>query len=456
VRPRRPARIRLRLAVATAALMATSAALALGGAYWWTVETLERRVDASVDGEVAELLRRHDERGPAALAAEIRRRSRAEGVGQVGYYILTESHYEIVEGNLAGWPKGLGPDSEARTLSVESQGPTLHVTRRVRAVTRTLTDGGHLLVARDVTEHAAFERALRFSVMGALALALLLAIAGGLAVSRNLLGRVEGMNETIRRILAGRRGERVVLAGSGDEFDSLAAQFNRLLDENDRLVAKMRSVTNDIAHDLRTPLARMRGHIESALAATGDVEVGQRALGSLLVETNAVLDTFNGLLQIAQIESRAIREQMEPVDLEPVVQGAVDLYQPVADESGIELVPDAGPGLLVHGNRHLIAQALSNLIDNAIKYAPGPGRVDIRTRRRDGRIELSVGDRGPGIPEAERAHVLERGVRLDASRHLPGTGLGLSFVAAVADLHDAKLSLDDHGPGLLVTLAFRA
>jgi signal transduction histidine kinase len=293
-------------------------------------------------------------------------------------------------------------------------------------------------------------------VLGALALALLLAIAGGLAVSRNLLGRVEGMNETIRRILAGRRGERVVLAGSGDEFDSLAAQFNRLLDENDRLVAKMRSVTNDIAHDLRTPLARMRGHIESALASNGDVETSQRALGSLLVETNAVLDTFNALLQIAQIESRAIREQMEPVDLEPVVQGAVDLYQPVADESGIELVPDAGSGLLVNGNRHLIAQALSNLLDNAVKYAPGPGRVEIRTRRRDGRIELSVGDRGPGIPEAERAHVLERGVRLDASRHLRGTGLGLSFVAAVADLHDAKLSLEDHGPGLLVTLAFPA
>lgn len=433
--------------------MAGSAALVLGGLYWWTLESVEREVDASLSSELAELVSRYARGGGGeGFHDEIRRRSQSQPVDEI--YVLAESHYERIAGNLQAWPEGLEGDAEARTLAVERRVSQVHVTRSVRAASRTLADGRHLLVGRDMSDLTGFQRSLRGGIVAALGLALLLAIAAGLAISRSLLRRVEGMNETIVHILGGRTRERVAVAGRGDEFDRLAGHFNRLLEENERLVEGMRGVTNDIAHDLRTPLARMRGHIESALAAPADAERPRAALEELLGETNGVLDTFNALLQIAQIESGTIREQMERLELAPLVEGAVDLYQPLADEAGLELVAESEAGLAVRGNRHLLAQALANLIDNAIKYGEGPGRVAIRARRAGERVLLEVADGGPGIPPEQHERVVERFARLDASRRLPGTGLGLSFVRAVADLHEARLELADNEPGLRVTLEF--
>jgi signal transduction histidine kinase len=283
----------------------------------------------------------------------------------------------------------------------------------------------------------------------------LLAIAGGLAIGRYLLGRVEGMNSTILRILAGARQERVPLGPRQDEFDALAGHFNRLLDENEQLVQRVRDVSDDIAHDLRTPLTRIRGHIESALAAPRDEEYVADALHRLLADTDAVLDTFNALLQIAQIESGTIREEMGPVALGPLVRDAVELYQPVAEEAGLRLDLDLGDGVEVLGNRHLLAQAITNLIDNAVKYGAGGDTVTVAARSGPP-VELVVSDTGSGIPAEERERVVQRFVRLDASRAAPGTGLGLSFVAAVAELHGASLRLEDAGPGLRARLAFPA
>ena len=451
-RARGSRRIQLRLAFATAALAAFTVALGLGGVYWWTMDELHDEADAWVERELAELVQRHAIDGHEGLAAEIRRRIEITPMDDT-LYVFAESSFEAVVGSMAYWPRGVPGDTQGvRTIAMPSTAATPG-TQSLRFVARTLADGRHLLVGEDWTEEADFERSLRLGMLGALAVAVLLALSAGLTISHRLLGRIEAMNTTILRILAGRRGERVAVGRHGDEFDALAGHFNRLLDENDRLLARMREVTNDIAHDLRTPLARMRTHIESALAAPPDAERSREALADLLGETQGVLDTFNALLQIAQIESRAVRESMEPIDLAELVEGAVDLYQPLADEAGIELTADTGAGLQVPGNRHLLAQALANLIDNAIKYG-GPGQIYIQTARRGGRVELSVRDRGPGIPAADRERVLERFVRLDGSRHQPGTGLGLSFVAAVAGLHDAALSLDDTGPGLRVTLTF--
>ena len=445
--------IRLRLALASAALIAGSAGLVLGGVYLWTIESLEREVDESLTSELSELVDRYARGGGAGFPDEIRRRSqRREPVDEI--YVLAESHYERIEGNLPAWPLGLENDEEARTVAVEYRVSEVRVTRHVRAASRTLADGRHLLVGRDVSDHTRFQRVMRGGIIVAFGLTLLLAVAAGLAISRNLLRRVEDMNETILRMLGGRTHERVAVAGGGDEFDRLAGHFNRLLEENDRLVERVRGVTNDIAHDLRTPLARMRGHIESALATPPDAERSRARLEELLAETNGVLDTFNALLQISQIESGTIREQMERLDLASLVEGAVDLYQPLADEAGLELSAETEPGHTVRGDRHLLAQALANLIDNAIKYGEGPGRVAIRTRSAGEHVVLEVADRGPGIPPDERERVLERFARLDASRHLPGTGLGLSFVRAVADLHEVRLELTDNEPGLRVKLIF--
>ena len=261
--------------------------------------------------------------------------------------------------------------------------------------------------------------------------------------------------ETSLPELLGLRGERMQLGSPPDEFDALAEQFNGLLDDNDHLLARVREVTDDVAHDLRTPLARMRSRVEAALAAPGLETAARDWLHDLLEEIDRLLAVFSALLRIAQIENRASGDSLEGVDLEAQVRDALDLYQPLAEEAGFELGARVESGSFwVRGDRHLIAQALGNLIDNALKYASAPGRIVIGVRGDPEGAELSVVDAGPGIPAEERERVLQRFVRLDAARLKPGTGLGLSFVAAVAAFHGAVLHLDDAAPGLRVGLRF--
>ncbi len=443
--------IRLRLALATAALVAGVAAVVLAGLYWVTGELLERRVDSELEGELDELARRHAQAGGDWLAREVEQRGAEPGAEHV--YVYAETQLTKIAGNLDAWPRGLDADGEAQPFTWQQR--SLRIERRARVATRVLDDGRRLLVGRDVTGQRGYQRTLGLSALSAFGLALVLALAGGQTISRNLLARVEKMNRTVLRILGGHKGERVPVAALPDEFDELAAHFNRLLDENDRLVARMREVTDDVAHDLRTPLSRMRAHIESALAHPGDPGAEREALHRLLSETEAVLDTFNGLLRISQIEAGTIRSHMEALELAPLVEDAVELYQPLAEEAGIALERDVAPGLAIRGDRHLLSQALVNLLDNALKYG-GAGPVTVAACGRDGRVDLSVGDRGTGIAPEDRERVLQRFTRLEAARNRPGTGLGLSFVAAVAELHGAELRLEDNGPGLRVTFSFQA
>jgi signal transduction histidine kinase len=263
------------------------------------------------------------------------------------------------------------------------------------------------------------------------------------------------MNRTILAILEGERREPVPVGKRGDEFDELAHHFNHLLEENERLIDRMHEFSNDVAHDLRTPLSRMRAVVESALAdPDGDPGSSRDALHALLAETNELLEIFNALLRIAQIESRTLREEMRPIDLRDLARDAVELYQPVAEEAGLALEYSLDEEVTIHGDRHLLLQALTNLLDNAIKY--GSEAIEVAIERDADGARLVVSDAGPGIPEADRERVLERFVRLEASRNRAGTGLGLSFVKAVADLHGARLTLDDAGPGLRATLHFAA
>ncbi|MGE4607364.1 MAG: HAMP domain-containing sensor histidine kinase [Myxococcota bacterium] len=376
-------------------------------------------------------------------------------------YLYAESQRTtVVEGSLERWPKGLEAGAQAETIPLPA--PTSHylIERQVRMLALTLDDGRHLAVGRDISEHARFQRTLQLAAAGALALVVLGGLAAGLLVSRNLLGRVEAMRDTIVGILGGRREERVPVSTSEgafaefDEFDQLAHQFNRLLDDNDQLLVRMREVTDDVAHDLRTPLSRMRARIEATLAAQPVAEDQTETLHAMLEEIDGLLDTFNALLRIAQIESRSIQEHMEILDLGEQASAAAELYQPVVEEAGLALHTELASGLQIRGNRHLLSQALTNLLDNAIKYSDAPGEITLTSRRSGERVEICVTDRGPGIPEADRERVLQRFVRLDASRRTPGTGLGLSFVAAVANLHDATLRIEDNAPGLRVTLGF--
>jgi hypothetical protein len=288
-----------------------------------------------------------------------------------------------------------------------------------------------------------------------LALMLLLGLIGGGLISRNMLARLDSINRTSKEIIAGDLSRRVPLSGNQDEFDTLAENLNRMLDRIERLMSGVREVTDSVAHDLRTPLNRLRNRLELTLRHRKQQGVSQRDLEAAVEETDRLIATFNALLLIAEADAGVAREAMAPVDVTSVARDATDLYAPVAEEKGVDLVASCGSAAWIDGNRSLVAQALVNLVDNAIKYTPKGGQVSIAVTEEGDSTLVTVADSGPGIPESERTRVLERFVRLEASRHSPGTGLGLSLVAAVARLHDARLLLEDNRPGLKATLRFR-
>jgi signal transduction histidine kinase len=289
-----------------------------------------------------------------------------------------------------------------------------------------------------------------------LALTLLLGLVGGFVISRGMLSRVDAINRTTSRIMAGELGERIALSGSRDEFDQLAANLNAMLDQIERLLQGMRQVTDNIAHDLRTPLNRLRSRIEVALMSELDRAESRAVLEQTLVDAEAMIGTFNALLEIARAEAGSDRTGFRPVDLTRLCKDLAELYEPFADEKSVTFEHNCPADAWVRANGHLLAQAVANLLDNAIKYTPAGGRVRLAVERASRRLAITVIDTGPGVPAPERGRVLERFVRLDATRSTPGNGLGLSLVAAVAKLHGAELVLGDNGPGLAVRLELAA
>jgi len=256
--------------------------------------------------------------------------------------------------------------------------------------------------------------------------------------------------------MAGELGQRIALSGTRDEFDQLAANLNAMLDQIERLLQGMRQVTDNVAHDLRTPLNRLRTRIEIALLADPRPAEWRAVLEETLVDAEKMIGTFNALLEIARAEAGSDRTAFEPVALAALTHDLAELYAPLAEDRQIAFARDCPPAIEVQANRHLLAQALANLLDNAIKYTPPGGAVRLAVENGAAGPAITVADSGPGIPAAERERVLERFVRLDATRSTSGNGLGLSLVQAVARLHGARLVLGDNQPGLMVRLEFPA
>jgi len=311
-----------------------------------------------------------------------------------------------------------------------------------------------LLVGHDIRERVRLADLIRDALILGIGITVALALVGALVISRMLLGQIEAINATSREIIAGDLGRRIPVSGRGDEFDRLAGNLNAMLDQIERLLEGLRQVTDNIAHDLRTPLSRLRSRLEIALmesAGPGDREV---AIERAIAEADSLLSTFNALLSIAQAEAGDARESFQPIELADLIADAAELYGPIADEKRISMTVDAAGAGPIRGD--LVFQALTNLVDNAVKYAPADSEIGISLREQDGKLTLSVCDRGPGIPAGERDAVVRRFYRLEASRSTPGSGLGLSLVEAVARLHGARLSFADNRPGLCASLLFPA
>ncbi len=444
-----------RLAAIYVALFGASVLVLLAFVYVTTVGLLERQLDATIDAEVKGLAEQYERRGLTGLIQVIGERS-ARNRDRDSVYLLTDPLLNPLAGNLSGWPEPETTDGQWIGFPIEKTVNATAERHRVRALSFVLRGGFRLLVGRDMNPRDRFQASMTRSLAWAVAITLALGLAGGLVMSRNMLRRLESINRAAGRIIDGDLHQRVPVSGRDDEFDRLAANLNRMLDRIEGLMAGMREVTDNVAHDLKSPLARLKTRLEVLLMQAPDAASSRTAIEETIAEADRMLATFNALLSIAEIEAGADGAETAPVDLSRLAEDAAELYAPAAEEAGLGLETTVAPGVTVPGHRELLFQALANLLDNAIKYTPAGGRVRLTLSDEDGRPVLGVADTGGGITAEARDKVLRRYVRLDDSRTTPGSGLGLSLVAAVAARHGARLTLADNHPGLKVTLTFRA
>jgi signal transduction histidine kinase len=396
--------------------------------------------------------------GLPAVVDIIQQRSHQPGAS---LYLITDTSGRIMAGNVSQVPPGLLDRSGSGPLTIPYERYADDGRNHVAMVQVVRMPGGfRMLVGRDLGEQQQFREIVGRALIWALALMIGLALLSWFFVSRRVLKRIDSLSASSRRIMQGDLSGRLEVTGSGDEFDRLAESLNAMLDRIEHLLHGLKDVSDNIAHDLKTPLTRLRNRVEAALAGPPNGENDRAVLEATIEESDKLIKTFNALLMIARIEAGSPDGSMGEVDAQAVVRDVTELYEPVADEKGVELVVDVPPEPIVlkSANRELLSQALANLIDNAVKYGPlgdgkgGPTRVVVMTARENNQLVLKVADNGPGIPEADRERVLHRFVRLEKSRSEPGSGLGLSLAAAVARLHLGTIELGDGKPGLVVTI----
>jgi hypothetical protein len=353
------------------------------------------------------------------------------------------------------WPRESQRDGPWLTFDIQQYlfgTPEIH---RAEALHVRLPGGFNLLVGRDMRTQVQFQQAITRSFVASLAIVLGLSVVAGLFMSRTILRRIDSINQAAERIMRGEVKHRMPVRGRNDEFDRLAENLNAMLEEIDRLMGSIRAVTNNIAHDLRSPLNRLRNRLEQMLTSKEDPAQHREVVEQAIGDADELLATFNALLSIADAEAGTSRGNLVPVDLEALANDVAELYEAVVEERGLVFEKSIKGPAVVPGNRQLLFQAIANLIDNAAKYGASGGKVRLALDSDNGAPQIVVADHGPGIPEADRERVLERFVRLDASRTTPGNGLGLSLVSAIARLHSGLLVLEDNYPGLKVSLRFK-
>jgi len=422
-----------------------------------TRRLITEQITATVNGEVNGLSEQYGQGGLRRLVTVVDVRSRRPGSS---LYLVTTPSGEGLAGNVGSLEPGvLDRPGWLETSYHRLEAPEGAEHRALVRVVQ-LPGGFHLLVGRDLDERERLFGIIVNAGQWSLALVIVLGLVGGFFVSRRVLSRIDAMTGTAQTIMAGDLSGRLPVAGTGDELDRLADNVNAMLERIEALMRGLKEVSDNIAHDLKTPLTRLRNRCEQALRNASGEASYRAVLESTIAESDELIRTFDALLMIARAESGQARDNMTEFDASEIARDVGELYEPVADEKGIALKIDAPATAPVRGNRELVSQALANLIDNAIKYAGSNGKVNgvpaeivVKAGNDGERITLSVADRGPGIPDADRGRVVERFVRLEQSRSEPGSGLGLSLASAVARLHGGELKLEDNHPGLRTTIA---
>jgi len=424
---------------------------------------LRQQIEGAIDAELNGLSEQYRQGGIRRLVDVIGARSRRPGAS---LYLVTDFAGNNLAGNVSelsmqvleaadGQPhpvlyKPLMPVDEAAGAKGEPHQALVRVF--------VLTGGFRLLVGRDIAESKYFRDLIEESFQLTVVIILILGLGSWVFVSRRVLKRIDSVTETSRQIITGDLSGRLEVTGTGDEFDRLAESLNVMLARIERLMQGMKDVSDNIAHDLKTPLTRLRNRVEAALREPQSIEIYRDALEATIEESDQLIRTFNALLMIARAEAKSTGLPMELVDLADIARGMAELYEPVAEEAGSKINLDGAQSVMVQANRELIGQAIANLIDNGVKYGRSADNDDEQAitvsvaPSPDGGARLVVADHGPGVPESDFENVRQRFVRLDQSRSEPGSGLGLSLVQAVAHLHDGQLILEDNQPGLRVVL----
>jgi signal transduction histidine kinase len=444
-----------RLALIWIAIFGTAVAALLGYVYWSTASYLRSRSDQAIATEFAILRDAYAGGGRERLIVTIKQRM--AGVHfESGVYLLADSSGAPLAGNLATWPASLKGADGWGNFSAPEWKPDAAQPSLLRATFETLADGSHLLVGQDVRELDQLATKINTALVLTALLIFVVAGTASMMITRRTVGRIESINATSRAIMQSGLSERIPLRGTRDEWDELATNLNSMLERIETLMGEVKQFTDNVAHELRTPITRMRGRLEKTHNSLRDDDAHKSMIGDITADLDSVLRIFSSLTRISQIEASDRTAAFRTINLAEIVHEVVELYDAAAEEKGGQLDTVGDQRVLITGDRDLLFDAVSNLVDNAIKHGREAGRVTVEVRESDAGASIAVSDQGPGIPGDEIRNVFKRFYRLERSRQTPGNGLGLSLVAAVARLHGAQIETLDNAPGLTVRLWFPA
>lgn len=418
--------------------------------YVFTASYMTQQMDNTIQVEIQGLVERYQQEGLPGLTTLIAKRVNRQQTGN-SIYLVTTYTLQPVVGNLDRWPSNASSHDDWIEFSLERNEQT-NETHLVRAKVFRLPEKYGLLVGRDIHQLTEAKRRIIQALIWGLVIMVLLAFLGGMVLSRNTVRKIERINQTTKSIMSGDLSRRVPLTRRNDDFDQVAKNLNQMLDEIEMLMEDVRRVSDNIAHDLRTPLSRLRQHLEEARQQENPSSQSAINLERAIKETDSLLVTFNALLRIARIEAGQVRAGFREINLHTLLEDIVEFYEPLIEEKDQTLETTLLTNINSHGDQNLLFQAFANVIENAIKYTPTHGSLSLSVSRLNGEIVVTIADNGQGIPESEQGKVFRRFYRLDQSRGSSGNGLGLSLVSAVIALHNGSISLKDNAPGLRVII----
>jgi signal transduction histidine kinase len=440
-----------RIAILYSIVFAFGAVGLLGAVYFAVSQVVDGSTDNLIEAEVQGLREQVLVLSRADFIALVEQRSEDQDV-RGAVYLMVDPQLHPVAGNVPAWPTSA--EDQGKWVQFKVSVPYGETTQdhEVRARRFPLPGGYRMLVGHDVQERQDVKTVMMRGLIAAVAATLMLGLGGGIWMGRRILAQAGAISAVATQIMQGDLSRRLPVRDAEDEINKLALEINRMLEKIEQLTLGMRTVLDSAAHDLRTPLNRLQATAEAAMSQLAAGSAERRVLEQVTTEVDRMRSTLDALLRIALAETGTVAREF--VDLSALVESMVELYAPVSEERGLRLLSAVTPGAQILGSRQLLAQALANLLDNSVKFTPSGGCIEVRLQSANGNFEVVVQDNGPGIAAEKREVVLGRRVRLDEARNFPGSGLGLSLVAAVAKLHGARLILDDARPGLRVTLRF--